>query len=580
MSSKTKKWLLIGGIFVVLFFSMHTIINSIVNAKVQSVIEKLNAKGRVSLNVDNIKLDVLGSKLVMQGVNFKPGATFFEDFKQGKSYKSTVGTFNLSELTIKGFSIFRILFSKEISTHKIIIDGLDLTLYKTETFIKNEEVSKKKIALDSLFIKGVREISLGSIEIDEFKLKILNIQTGDTLFQYKESELVIGGIDFEPYQNVENYFRFKKDDLTIAFQNQHFELKDGNYDILLNKVNYNFKDKAIHIENFELKPKRKITAIAASYEYNNEVFNVAVKTIDFYGIYIDSIVRNGSFEIDSLLIDGLNLEIYKDQTKPFNLAKRPLFLNQKLKELKQPLNIEKLLLTNGLLLYQERHEGKQDLMEITISDMNASIEKITSIKDSLAAEKELTIELNGKINKIAPLHLAIYMPYNTYNNSFSFSGEVGSANFSDFNSAIYPALGAKIEGGKLHSVRFNAFGNPQGTKGSMTMIYNDVNASFLKSKENHKGEKNKAVSWLTNTVIVSENPSSKGKLKVALIEAERVPYKGFGNLIWKSFMSGMMNTMLPTGKQIKESQIVKEQRKEDNKEARKEARRLKKEQKN
>ena len=240
---------------------------------------------------------------------------------------------------------------------------------------------------------------------------------------------------------------------------------------------------------------------------------------------------------------------------------------------------ESIIVKNSFLLYEEKHEDTEDLMTISIADLNAEINNITSIKDSLNTEKELAINLKGKLNKKAALNLDISMPYNSYNNSFSFSGQVGNAKFSDFNSAIYPALGAKIDLGELESVRFSVYGNPQGTKGNMTMRYSDVEADFFKTNKKNKGEKNKTISWITNTVIATQNPTPKGKVKTALIEFERVPYKGFGNLIWKSFMSGMINTMIPFGKQVKESKIIKEKRKEQNKEERKE-KRLQKETKN
>ena len=574
MKRRVKKWSIISIILIVLFFLSHTIVSHFISKAIEFQIEKINEKKQVSLKVDQIQLSVLTSKLTLKGVHFKPVDSVFNEFKQGKLFKPTIGAFSLSELKIKGFSILRILFSKEIITHTIAVDGLDLTIYKSETYTKTNSKTKK-LVLDSIFIKGISAINLGDIKVNHFNFKLLNAKTSDTLFQYKETKLEISGVGLKPYANTENYFKFDKEHLKINLKKQEIDLEDSNYTILFDEVDYNFEEKTIQILNFKLNPKHKKSIIAASYKYNNEVFDVAVKNINVSGFKLDSILQTNIVKVDSIMVDGLVLEIYKDQTKPFNLAKRPLFLNQKLKQLKQPLNIEKVQVKNGSFLYEEKLEGKQDLMTISISDLNTSIEKITTIKDSLTTKKELTIQVKGTINKVAPLNLDIQMPYNSYNDSFSFSGEVGSADFSSFNSAIYPALGAKTETGKLHNVQFKVFGNPQGTKGTMTMLYSNVTANFFKTNEKHKGEINKTISWLTNSIIISENPSSKGKLKVALIEAERTPYKGFGNLVWKSFMSGMMNTMLPTGKKLKESQFQKDQRKEANKAKRIETRKLK-----
>ena len=74
-----------------------------------------------------------------------------------------------------------------------------------------------------------------------------------------------------------------------------------------------------------------------------------------------------------------------------------------------------------------------------------------------------------------------------------------------------------------------------------------LNSADLIIEEKEK----KGLTWIANSVMVKSNPSDKGKLKVALIEAERVPYKGFSNLLWKSVMSGMVNTINPVGKTVK-----------------------------
>lgn len=573
MSSRIRLWSIVIAVFIVIILIFNFSLSTVATNIVQNQVEKINSSGRIFLKVEKVKLDLVGSKVVLRGITFKPSDSFFNKFKLGNTYKSTVGKLQLEELKIQGIHIIKFLFSDEIITEKISVDGLDLELYKSNKFLKNKGV-KKKFVFDSLFISGINNVDLGRFEVDKFRFKLIDAQSSDTLFKYREDEFIIRGVGLKPLQNSPNYFKFHKDNLKVTFKEQKIELNSG-YNIHLGNVNYVFQEKKISIADIQFKPKESKEQLAASYKYNSDVFSAKANGLAVFGIHIDSIVKTGIIDLDSLVVNQLNINIYKDQTKPFNLNKRPLFLNEKLKSIKHPLNIKKVAVKNSFFLYQEKHTGTENLMTISIADLNAKINNITSYKDSASLEKELTINLTGKLNKIAPLNLDILMPYSSSTNSFSFSGQVGSANFKDFNSAIYPALGAKIEQGALQSVKFKAYGNPQGTKGNMTMLYSGVKADFFKSKEDKKGEKNIAVSWLTNTVVATQNPTLKGKVKVALIEFKRVPYKGFGNLIWKSFMSGMMNTMIPFGKQLKESGYLKDKRKEEfktQKEAKKEAR--------
>jgi len=113
------------------------------------------------------------------------------------------------------------------------------------------------------------------------------------------------------------------------------------------------------------------------------------------------------------------------------------------------------------------------------------------------------------------------------------------------------------------------------------MLYTDLDAEVV--KKNQK-DKSKFLSWAANTVIHTSNPGKNNKLRVAQMEAERVIYKGFGNIVWKALQSGIVNSVTPTGKIKKTS---KEQKKKeaatdkdsDTKETRKEKRKKKKENK-
>lgn len=577
MKINYKKWGIILGIIVVLIISANIILSSIISNIVTNQLEKINKKGEVTFKVDRVFIDIFTSKLKIRGISIKPDSLYFQKFKAGETEKSAEATFELSKLNIKGVNLFKILLFKEINLKRIEAKGIDVTVYKSDKFIKNEveEEKKEDVRLDSIFIKGIKDIGLSEIWIDELEFKIINVQSNDTLFAYTENECSITGVDLKPYEDSEGLFALVSNNFNINLKKQHFDLKTGNYSILFEEINFNYEDQEIKINDFSLKPTEDKFELARSFPYNSEVFDVDVEDITISGVDFDRVVLTGVTSIDTILVNGLNINIFKDQTKPFNLEKRPKFVNEKLKTLKDAINIETFLVKDSHLLYQERLPETKNLMAIAISDLNAQISNITSIKDSLKAKEKLTINLKGKLNDKASLNLDIFMPYTMYNNSFSFEGQVGKAKFSDFNSAIYPALGAKVKSGTIDHISFSVNGTPTGTTGSMTLLYHDLSADFFKAKPKNEGEKSKAMSWLANSVVTGQNPTAKGRTLVALIEFERVPYKGFGNIIWKSFMSGLVNTVSPLGKIEKESKDSRETRKEDNKETKKEERQAK-----
>jgi len=573
MKRSFKKGLLILGVIVVIIISGNVILDSLMSNVVANQIEKINSKGEVILHVGKVRINVFTGSLDISTISIKPDSLYFQNFKEGKTNKPSASMFYMSDLKIRGFSIYDILVNEEIIANEIIANGLSITLFKSgnekkEQVTKNEEEEK----VDSIFIKGLQKIAFKSIVFDDFDFKIIDVHSTDTLFEYKEKEMEVLGFRLDAQPEVHNYLKLHKDDLKINFKEQEIDTKGGNYKIIFKDFKYSYSTSSILISDFSLKPTKDQAVLASTFPYNSEVFDVQTKEISLKGFHLDSIILTGIIAIDSVLVDGLDLGIYKDQRKPFNLNKRPLFLNQKFKQMKDPLHIGTVIVKNSTFKYLEKHKDMDELMTVDFSDLNAKIEFITSIKDSLDSGKDLTVNLTANLANVAPVNLDIFMHYKTWNDSYSYSGSVGKANFTAFNPAIYPATGMKFEEGVLNSIRFKVNGTPKGTTGEMSMLYSGLKATLIKEKKVKKG-----LSWVANSVLIKSNPNKKGKLFVALVETERVAYKGFGNVLWKSVQSGLMNTIIPAGKQATSAKIQKQQIKEASKKEKKEERKKKRE---
>lgn len=564
MSSKYKKWGIVLVIIIILVFSLNTILSSVVSNVVNTQLEEINKKEEVTVSIENIKLNVFAGNLHLTNVSITPDSLFFENFKEGKTGKASTSEFEMSDLTIKGFGIYKLLAKNEISANTIIAKGLKLNLYKSDDHKSHKSTPQKSKKIDSIFIKGIEKIDFKSILFDDFEFNLMDVKSADTLFAYSEKECEIIGVKLDAHAEVDDYFVVNKDDLRVNFKEQEILTADGNNSIVLKNIKYDYKTSSLLILNFSMQPTIDKEKLAATYQYNSEVYQAETESIQLKGFHLDSILRTGIIKIDTVLVTSPIIGIYKDQTKPFNLNKRPKFLNQKLKAMKQPLNINEVIVKDAMFSYWEKHPDFKELMTVDISDLNVQISNVTSIKDSLNNGKELVIKVNGKLCNSASVNLDIMMDYGSWKDSYSISGNIEEAPFTDFNPAIYPAAGVKFSGGTLNSIEFKVSGTPSGSQGRMKMFYKDLEADLSNADKDKKG-----MSWVANTVLITSNPTKKGKFRIAEIEFERVPYKGFGNLLWKSVMSGMMNTLLPVGKRKKYDTAARVSEKESKKKHRK-----------
>jgi len=198
-------------------------------------------------------------------------------------------------------------------------------------------------------------------------------------------------------------------------------------------------------------------------------------------------------------------------------------------------------------------EKSSDLMTAILGELNVKARFITSVKDSTRTGKPMQITLLSKFMGHIPFRLDLMMPLNSPVDTFYYSGSLASAKLSDFNSAAFPALGAKFMAGKLNSLHFKGSGNSRKIGGEFTMLYEGMEAEV--SKKNY-ATKNKFMSWAANSVLRNGNPGRNGKNRVVVMDFDRVMYKGFPNLLWKAIQTGITNTVIPTGKK---KTVVKQQ---------------------
>ncbi len=561
--SHKKRWIVLGvvvTITVALIFSLNIILGSILRRYFDSHLETINNNTHKELKVGKIKFNLLERTLTLKNLSIVPDSSMFEQLKHDKLEQVSIMKIVIPVLKLKKLGVLRMLTGRNLSLNKILVQGVEFTIYKNEIITDKEKKkdAKSNISLDSIHIAGLNSINLSDVEFELFSYTTINVTTNDTILSFHGDDFKIRGLELVKTNSTDDFFRFSTEKLLLKMQQQRINLRNANYFISLGELNLYFNDSLITASDFMVKPTRDKYKLGASYKYTKEIIDVEAKSINFFGYKAGKAFRQGIFDIDSVLIAGMKIDIYKDITKPFDIDKRPLLIQQQLKALKQPLHIKNVRVKDGNFNFASRSESSDKLMTVDISNIEADIDFITSIKDSLQSGKKLQINLSGILMGASSVSIDINMPYNSPVDTFYFSGELGSGDFSKFNPALYPVTGIKFDSGRLNSLKFYANASPKYAEGLMTMLYEDLEAEVSKKNTN---KENKLLSFAANTVLRTSNPSKKGKTRVALIKTNRVKYKGFGNLLWKSVQSGLINTILPTGKLHKEEKQFKKNEK-------------------
>ncbi|PLX02090.1 MAG: hypothetical protein C0595_12220 [Marinilabiliales bacterium] len=551
MSSFRKRLIIFLSItiitLIVLGLSLNFILSSIATKTLDNKLDTINKSSGIFIDIGKLKINVFSSTLIFKDVEIRPDSASVILFNTGKFNKPSQKEFFISDIRVKGYSIVKLLFHKEIEIKKILISDASLLIRQTKNYIEDKNIQQEKSLTisDSINIPMLKNGKLGTIDLNNFKLNVINIDRKDTVFKYNSEHIDIEGIEVAQKNEGDEYSKFDTKNLQIIMSNQNIDLRNERYLISFSSFLYSNADSSIELRNFTYKPKVEMKKLAASYKFDKEVLDIEATSLNMVGVKLGKFLNEGLFDLDEMVFESPKIKIFKDKNNPPDYDRNPLFPQQILKQLKEDINIDKIYIKDGYFSYSELSPKSTMAVFVDMTDLNADIQGVTSLEDSISSDKKLWIDVNAKLNGIAAMNLQIMMPYNSSVDTFYFSGGLGTCNLVPFNKALYPATGIKFKNGDLTQLTFSVKASPKRSEGQLLMLYDNLEAEVTKLSDH---ETDKTLSWLANLVLPSSNPSKRGRVKTAKIEFERVSYKGFGNLLWKSVQSGLVNTISPIGK--------------------------------
>ncbi len=536
-----KKYKIVLGIIIglaILVLLASIIASRIISQKVTELLEEQNIEN-LHLSIERTKFSLFDRSLVFFEIHLGPSDSSMVKLKNNELGKSSLQKISISRLKLRGIQLSPLIFGKKLKINKLIIDD---PLYQQISNGKEQasKSSKKPLVLDSIHLKELEGFQLALIKITNLKVQLIDLNTNKITFENKPLSFEVTG--FKLQELSENYFKLSPESESFEMTKVKVDFPNIKYSFSIDALKYHFGDDYLQISNLKYKPLVNKLTLANSYIYNTDVFDITIKDLKIYNFDLEKAVENKGFFMDSIKMSEMSLEIYKDKRKPFDLSKRPKFPHQLLKEMKTPLLIHKISMEKSKLIYEEKLEHKDILMKATMNDLNVNIFNVSSIKKYRKAP--LKIDLSSKFMGKANLHVDMLLPLANNQETFYFSGFLGASPMRYYDSAIIPAIGLKILKGKIESLSFQATANNYNSQGTMKLLYHDLEAEVFKQK---KTEKNGFLSWSVNNLVHKSNPSKNGELRVATMKFDRVLYKGFGNILWKTLQSGIVNTIAPFG---------------------------------
>lgn len=293
--------------------------------------------------------------------------------------------------------------------------------------------------------------------------------------------------------------------------------------------------------------------ISAAPNFSKEKFNrQAGFQSDYYNGKLDSAVisqpnirhwfDNGELAGKYMSVNGLSLDIYRDKRLPFDEKRRPKMLQDMIKSLPYPVQIDSVKLIGANIRYSEHPALGEKEGQIKFSNINVDLKPFSNMKAGNSKIPDFTLDGTATIQDSCELIVGMTYQMNHPDNFFAVSGALSRFNMHIFNPIIEPLAMVSIRSGKVDQFRFNFTADNKQSKGQLVFGYHDLRISVLAMKGGNTKEA-KFASFIANSLLLrSKNPRGKD-LFPDEISFQRDQKRSVLNYWWKSVFSGIRNTL-------------------------------------
>ena len=452
----------------------------------------------------------------------------------GASEKKSIDNFTLKEFQLKdaSFHVTNLEKQREFKIQKFNINLLDLNISQQPG--KDIMTFKKVEFLIDEFSGRMEKGPVKLISFKDYSLKIDSLKLQETL------DTAI----------------FQFHDLNTGLNSLDIQTADSVYNVLMTSFNIAYRAKSLNMTGLSFKPNVDEATLQKKHKYQHQEVSGAIGSLKVIDINFDSLIASKKIFINEILLDDVTASLFKDKTKPMDSSRMPIYLGQTIKAIPLPLLIKHVKCTKVTLVNVER---KPDSTYAKVKIVRGTVD--VSNVTNLSTEKGLVLKADAYIEDKA--HAKLNVTFDYVKTQFSFEGAADAFNLTDLNPLILAYTPAKINKGNLDKMAFSGIAQRTSASGTMTFLYHGLEID-LELQEKAKW-KSSVLAFTANTILDSSNPN-KADLppRVVQFQVDRDMNKGFVNIIMKSMLAGLKETMIMSKENKKSHRIAKRESKQQN----------------
>lgn len=433
----------------------------------------------------------------------------------------------VQSVAVADFKIWPMLFGDKIKARSITINKPEVTLYRKS----KKAVDHSKTLRESVVAPFDQLIAVTDIFLHHGELRIVDAEQIPQL-SVSNINLTLDGVVITD--------AILKHKIPFVFKNYKFDCDslyyhpNAFYHIRTRKIATT--NNQLTLDHFEMKPQYSRVAFVRQIPKEKDLYTLSAEKIAIDAMDWGFKGDDFFFHTKNIGIDKPFANIYRSKLPPDDLKKKKLY-NRLLRELKFDLKVEQLKLRNATIEYEESKDFNKGAGKVSFNKFYLTA---TNICSGFKRTKADNVKINIKCRFMNESPLDVSWRFNVMDqaDSFNIKGTLTNFDMAKMVSFTKPYMNATIKG-VIDELHFNFNGNDLRNSGDFAIKYDDLKLTVYKKKDREK--KNRLLTFVGNLLVKND---TKGKIKNAHVELDRVPDKSFFNFLWRSVEDGLKQILM------------------------------------
>lgn len=466
---------------------------------------------RILIDKPNIEMMLRGERNIL--LPFKDSANVSVDTAKQKIKKSLFNSFSLRE-----FQLLEAAFqvTNETKQRKFFVRNFSISLKNLLVGHQPGEytASFKRVVLVLGHLTG--DMKQGPVKHVSFKA--LNYEIDSLNMKFTIDTMV---------------YRFR--DFNVGLQHLDVQTADSLYHLTLKSFSSSYKSQSATLRDVRYIPNFSLEKLQKKNPFQGTGISGTLGMLAVRGLNFDSLLYARKLLIDTIALDQANISLFKNKRKALDKSRFPLYLGQTIRTIPLPVRIRQVNVTQINLKSTER-KPDNTLAVVIITRGMAKVKNMTNLKSSAPLTMQADAWLMGKVRFNAQLDFQYAKP------AFDFTGKLEKFDLTKLSPLISAYTPAKISTGIADEISFSGTAGERSAAGSMKFLYHDLHVDL---ELKNAAWANSIVAFAANTLLESSNPPKADvPPRVVNFKIERDMNKGFVNVVIKSLLNGLKETMI------------------------------------